>query len=178
MVGRGRDHSFQGRGRGEVCRIRNGLQQTPRASAQGTGQEEEPLAQQRPAHAVGGGGALRSDPSGSEPSPLSSRSWTLMPPTTHPRRRIGTHPSGSAEEGVRRRTDECRRRRRRHGAHRPRLLPLSRRWSRASPRPSIVDAVDLRVISLDTEQKSDQPHTEERTYRATNGTTRANLPTG
>ncbi|MGO1193313.1 MAG: ribosome hibernation-promoting factor, HPF/YfiA family [Nesterenkonia sp.] len=34
------------------------------------------------------------------------------------------------------------------------------------------------VISLDTEQKSDQPHTEERTYRATNGTTRANLPTG
>ncbi|GAA4828620.1 ribosome hibernation-promoting factor, HPF/YfiA family [Garicola koreensis] len=34
------------------------------------------------------------------------------------------------------------------------------------------------VISLDTDQTSGQPHTEERAYRATNGTTRANLPTG
>ena len=34
------------------------------------------------------------------------------------------------------------------------------------------------VISLDTDQKTEEPHTEERTYRAANGTTRTNLPTG
>ena len=34
------------------------------------------------------------------------------------------------------------------------------------------------VISLDTENRGDQPQTEERAYRPTNGTTRANLPQG
>lgn len=34
------------------------------------------------------------------------------------------------------------------------------------------------VISLDTEKRSDEPQTEERAYRPTNGTTRANLSTG